>query len=102
MVDAMRLGAWLRSGQGIGWLAAGTSIPNCLHGMPFYYLFLASVFCFCSVFMISLELCRCSSDLFMSSRPRTGLATTYITGYGTIVHDVRGKFCFCPLTAPGC
>ena len=34
------------------------------------------------VFMLSLELCRCSSDLFLSSRPRTGLATTYITGYG--------------------
>ena len=40
--------------------------------------------CFCFVlfyfvFMISLELCRCSSDdLFLSSRPRTGLATTYI------------------------
>ena len=29
VVDAMRLGAWLRSGEGIGWLAAGT-IPNSL------------------------------------------------------------------------
>ena len=28
--------------------------------------------------MLSLELCRCSSDLFLSRRPRTGLATTYI------------------------
>ena len=55
--------------------------------------FLACVFCYCSflfvifvlfrcVFLLSLELCRCSSDLFLSSRPRTGLATTYITGYG--------------------
>ena len=25
---------------------------------------------------------RCSSDLFLSSRPRTGLATTCIIGYG--------------------
>ena len=41
-------------------------------------------FCFVSNFisMLSLELCRCSSDLFLSSRPRAGLATTYITGYG--------------------
>ena len=33
-------------------------------------------------FLLSLELGRCSSDLFLSSRPRTGLATTCITGYG--------------------
>ena len=43
-------------------------------------------FCFVSLFiylfLLSLELCRCSSDLFLSSRPRTGLATTYVTGYG--------------------
>ena len=33
--------------------------------------------------LLSLELGRCSSDLFLSSSPRTGLATTYnITGYG--------------------
>ena len=32
--------------------------------------------------LLSLELGRCSSDLFLSSRPRTGLATTCITGYG--------------------
>ena len=38
--------------------------------------------------MLLLELSRCSSDLFVSSRPRTGLATTkymrvdyIITGY---------------------
>ena len=97
MVDVARLGAWLRSGEGIGWLAAGI-IPNSLYRVPFFYLFLASVFCFCSVlFVVSVLfrhvfvfdfdfalvgalLCRCSSDLFLSSRPRTGLATTYITG----------------------
>ena len=69
---------------------------------PFSYLFLVCVLClkknlnapvpffclgfvlflFCFVFMLLLELCRCSSDLFLSSRPRTGLATTYITGSG--------------------
>ena len=79
-----------------GWLAAGT-MPTSLYRVPFFYLFLACslcyysflfvvfvlfLFCFCFVFVLSLELCRCSSDLFLSSRPRTGLATTYITGYG--------------------
>ena len=36
----------------------------------------------CVFLLLSLELGRCSSDLFLSSRPRTGLATTYSTGYG--------------------
>ena len=38
--------------------------------------------CVCVFYLLSLELGRCSSDLFPSSRPRTGLATTCITGYG--------------------
>ena len=38
--------------------------------------------CVCVFLLLSLELGRCSSDLFLSSRPRTGLATTYSTGYG--------------------
>ena len=38
--------------------------------------------CVCVFLLLSLELGRCSSDLFLSSRPRTGLATTCITGYG--------------------
>ena len=38
-------------------------------------------FCVVSIFILSLELCRCSSGIFLSSKPRTGLATTYITGY---------------------
>ena len=38
--------------------------------------------CVCVFLLLSLELGRCSSDLFLSSRPRTGLATTYTTGYG--------------------
>ena len=95
VVDATRLGAWLRSEEGIGWLAAST-IPNSLYRVPFFYLFLACVsyfvfvpffssfLFFCCVFLWSRWsfLCRCSSDIFLSSRPRTGLATTYITGYG--------------------
>ena len=39
-------------------------------------LFLSSLSCIIYIFMLSLELCRCSCDIFLSSRPRTGLATT--------------------------
>ena len=46
-VDAMRLGAWLRSGEGIGWLAAGT-IPNSLYRVPLLDLFIACALCCCS------------------------------------------------------
>ena len=86
-------GAWLRAGEGIGWLAAGT-MPNSLYRMPLVYLSLTCVFCYSCSFLfvvcvfvcfslLSLELgSRCSSDLFLSSRPRTGLATTCIIGYG--------------------
>ena len=44
---------------------------------------LISVFCFLFLcFMLSSELCRCPSDIFLSSRPRTGLVIiAYITGY---------------------
>ena len=75
MVDATRLGAWLQSGEGIGWLAAGTIMPNYLYRVPFVYLFLTCVFCYscsflfvvfvlcvCVFVLLSLELCRCSSD----------------------------------------
>ena len=51
VVNATRLGAWLRSGEGIGWFAAGT-IPNSLYRVPFFYLFLARVFCFCSFLLV--------------------------------------------------
>ena len=44
-------------------------------------LFLLSL-CRLCFSLLSLELGRCSSDLFLSSRPRTGLATTCIIGYG--------------------
>ena len=46
----VRLGAWLQSGEGIGWLAAGT-IPNSLYRVPFY-LFLACAFCYCSFLFV--------------------------------------------------
>ena len=48
----------------------------------FLFLSLSRFLCVCVFLLLSLELGRCSSDLFLSSRPRTGLATTYITGYG--------------------
>ena len=50
-----------------------------------FRFFLFAVFALFFLLMLSLELCRCSFDLFLSSRPRinsTGLATVYITGHG--------------------
>ena len=55
VVEATRLGAWLRSGEGIGWLAAGT-MPNSLYRVPFVYLFLAGIFCI--LLFLFLSLCR--------------------------------------------
>ena len=100
VVDATRLGAWLRAGEGIGWFAAGT-MPNSLYRMPLVYIFLVCVFCYscsflfvvfvCVFLLLSLELGTCSSDLFLSSRPRTGLGTTYITGYVVEARSVNVK-----------
>ena len=51
VVDATRfLGGWLRAGEGIGWLAAGT-MPNSLYRMPLVYLSLACVFCYSCSFL---------------------------------------------------
>ena len=47
----MRLGAGLRSGEGIEWLAAGT-ILNSLYRVPFFYLFLACALCYCFFLLI--------------------------------------------------
>ena len=44
------LGAWLRAGEGIGWLAAGT-MPNSLYRMPLVYLSLTCVFCYSCSFL---------------------------------------------------
>ena len=73
-----------------GWHYAKLSLSNAprlsfsdLCILLFLFLSLCSFFLCISVFLLlSLELGRCSSDLFLSSRPRTGLATTCITGYG--------------------
>ena len=73
-----------------GWHYAKLSLSNAprlsfsgLCILLFLFLSLCRFFvCLCVFLLLSLELGRCSSDLFLSSRPRTGLATTYITGYG--------------------
>ena len=72
-----------------GWHYAKLSLSSALRlsfsGMCILSFLFLSLFRFCLfVFflLLSLELGRCFSDLFLSSRPRTGLATTYITGYG--------------------
>ena len=68
----------------MGWLAAGT-MPNSLYRMPVVYLFLACVFCYscsflfvvlcvCVFLLLSLELGRCSSDLFLPSSRSTPVA----------------------------
>ena len=48
----------------------------------FLFLSLCRFCLFVFFLLLSLELGRCSPDLFLSSRPRNGLAITYITGYG--------------------
>ena len=67
-----------------GWHYAKLSLSSALRlsfsGMCILlFLFLSLChFCLFAVFLLlSLELGRRSSDLFLSSRPRTGLATTY-------------------------
>ena len=73
-----------------GWHYAKISLSNaprlsfsgpCI--LLFLFLSLCRFFCvFVFFFCSKVELGRCPSDLFLSSRKRTGLATTYITGYG--------------------
>ena len=76
-----------------GWHYAKLSLSNAprlsfsgLCILLFLFLSLCRFFffvcvCVCVFLLLSLELGRCSSDLFLSNRPRTGLTTTYITGY---------------------
>ena len=72
-----------------GWHYAKLSLsnaPRLSFFWPVYFVipvpFSLSFFvCLCFL-LLSLELGKCSSDRFLSSRQRTGLATTYITGYG--------------------
>ena len=71
-----------------GWHFAKLSLSNAPHLsisglciLLFLLLSLCRFLCVSVFLLLSLELGRCSSDLFLSSRPRTGLETTYITGY---------------------
>ena len=59
------LGAWLRAGEGIGWLAAGT-MPNSLYRMPLVYLFLTCVFCYSCSFLFVVFCCCVFVFLFCS------------------------------------
>ena len=75
-----------------GWHYAKLSLSNApplsfsgLCILLFIFPSLCRFLCVCVFLLLSLELGRCSSDLFLSSRPRTGLATTYITGYQGMV-----------------
>ena len=68
-----------------GWHYAKLSLSNAprlsfsgLCILLFLFLSLCRSLCVCVFLLLSLELGRCSSDLFLSSRPRTGLATTCI------------------------
>ena len=69
-----------------GWHYAILSIecPSSIFFWHVYFVILVPFslsFLFVCVFLLlSLELCRCSSDLFLSSRPRTELATTLKLG----------------------
>ena len=72
-----------------GWHYAKLSLSSVLRlsfsGMCillFLFLSLCRFCLFVFSLLLSLELGRCSSDLFLSSRPRNGLAITYVTGYG--------------------
>ena len=47
---------WLRAGEGIRWLAAGT-MPNSLYRMPLAYLSLTFVFCYSCSFLFRLCVC---------------------------------------------
>ena len=71
-----------------GWHYAKLSLSNArrlsFSGMCILLFSFLSLcrFCLFVFYFALMELRRCSSDLFMSTRPRTGLATTYSTGYG--------------------
>ena len=68
-----------------GWHDAKLSLSNAprlsfsdLCILLFLFLSLCRFLCVCVFLLLSWELGRCSSDLFLSSRPRTGLATTCV------------------------
>ena len=75
-----------------GWPYTKYSLSSALllsfSGMCFCVIpFVLSFLLFCFVVLLSLELCRCSYDTFLYSRPRntintTGLATTYTCSTG--------------------
>ena len=65
-----------------GWRYTKLSLSSFLLLYFFWHVVCVIILFFVLVSMLSFGLCRCSSDFFLSSRPHTGLATTFITGYG--------------------
>ena len=68
------------------WILCASLRPTYLVAFSvFVFLFLFPFFwalCLNFVFMLSLELCVCSADIFLSNRPSKALVITYIFGYG--------------------
>ena len=61
-----------------------TYVAN-IYGYPFVVNIPAqSLLLYFVVFMLSMELCRCSYNLLRSSRPRTRVATAFATGYTVV------------------
>ena len=85
----MRLGAWLRSGEAIGWLATGT-IPNSLHRVPFFYLFLACDLCHVSFFLSFFILFLfCVVDaMYLGTWLRSGEGIVWLAAAGTIPNSL--------------
>ena len=70
-----------------GWHYAKLSLSNAprlsfsdLCILLFLFLSLCRFLCVCVLLLLSLELGRCSSDLFLSSRPRTGWQPRVLLG----------------------
>ena len=61
------------------WVTCASLHPTNIYLVVSWYFlafaFVLLLFFIFFVFRLSLEVCRCSSDLFLSSRPRPGLAT---------------------------
>ena len=88
VVDATRFGCMVASRGGYrmarGWHYAKLSLSNASASIFLWHVYFVILVPFslsfllvCVFLLLSLELGRCSSDLFLSSRPRTGLATVY-------------------------
>ena len=107
MVDATRLGAWLRPGEGIGWLAAGT-MPKSLYRVPFVYFFLACVFCYCYSFIsrwsfVDVQLIFfCPADHVPDWRPRILLGMVIYPVVVVVFFTLTDRASTIPSSIRGC